>query len=128
MTDKKIYSPGYNRCVFLRAQINETNNILDLTNRAPGILERLNRGKKFPKDSIDLAKSVGVDLNQDGTPTQYTRVDLQGFITSKRHNLELLKSNQSELDNLINENNFPRQDSSGITGDSEPMDWMDPDG
>ena len=120
----------YRRAVFLRKNINDLNNILGLTDMAPGILARLERGEKFPADARNLANRVGIDLNKDGTPTANTRVELEGFIASRGENLEQKNREETELERLIAEtrNHIPWQDSSDITGDTEPMDFMDPDG
>lgn len=126
--EKENYSPEYKRCIQLRKSITDTNDVLGLTKRAPDILARLGRGEKFPAESMQLAKKVGVDVNKDGTPTPYTGAQLQGFIDNKKENKEGLKETEAELWKLITEKNLPRQDSSDITSDIELFDLFDPDG
>lgn len=126
--EKENYSPEYKRCMELRRNITETNDILGLTKRAPEILARLGRGEKFPAESMQLAKKIGVEINQDGTATAYTSVQLQGFIDNKKENKKGLKEIEAELWKLISEKNLPRQDSSDVTNDMEPFDPFDPDG
>lgn len=53
---------------------------------------------------------------------------MQELIALKRENMKDLKKEKIELKKLIEEDNLPKQDSSDITGDTEPMDFMDPDG
>lgn len=125
---RENYSPEYRRCMELRESIVDTTNVLGLTNKAPDILARLARGEKFPADSLELATKLGVDVNKDGTPTPYTSAQLEGFIADKEETEKGLSESQTELQKLIDEKKFPRQDSSDVTNDTEPFDPFDPDG
>ena len=46
----------------LSKDMREEYNIMDLTDRAPAILDKLNRGEKTPDSFLVLAKKVGIDL------------------------------------------------------------------
>lgn len=122
------YSPEYRRCMDLRMLIVETNDVLSLANKAPDILTRLARGEKFPAESLELANKLSLSVNKDGTPTAYTSGELEGFIADKGETEKCLRESQAELQKLIDEKRFPRQDSSDVTNDTEPFDPFDPDG
>lgn len=124
---KENYSPEYKRCIDLRILITETKDVLALTRKAPDILGTLARGEKFPSDSLELAIKIGLSVNKDGTPTAYTSDQLEGFIADKRETKKGLKESEAELQKLIDEKKFPRQDSSDVTNDTEPFDPFDPD-
>lgn len=109
------------KCVDLRRNCVEFEHILELTKRAPRIIDEINRGRPLSEEDMHAAKRVSVPFDQYGRPDAEI---LQAFIENKSENREEFKKVKSELDRLI-KGDF--QDSSDVTSDSEPFDPFDPD-
>jgi len=80
--------PIAQRCVDLRRTCVEYEHILELTKRAPRIIDEINRGRELSQEDKDAAKRVSVPFDQHDRPD--TDI-LQGFIENKSDNKEKLK-------------------------------------
>jgi len=69
--------PIAQKCVRLRSTCVQYDHILELTKRAPRIIDEINRGRELSQEDKDAAKRVSVPFDQHDRPD--TDI-LQGFI------------------------------------------------
>ena len=123
--------PAVQACVELRERAVQYERLLDLTNRAPRIIDKIDEGKNLSTWDKSLAKDIGIEFDENGRPEAAAKNILQQLANdseSKRENEKELKRTQSQLEGLIKAGKSDYQDSSDITSDCDPFDPFDPDG
>lgn len=122
------------------AKIKQHKDILDLTNKVPSILEKMKNEQKLSEQELGLVKEFGISVSEDQKFERHAEEILQRLHCdeeSRREHERYFLEAKAERDRIVRESNQSSnerpsnsdfQDSSDITGETEPFDPLDLDG
>ena len=121
-------------------KIKQHKDVLDLTNKVPSILQKMKNGEKLSEQELGLVKEFGIYVSEDQKFERHAEEILKRLHCdeeSKREHVRYFLEAKAERDRIVRESNQSSnerpsnsdfQDSSDITGETEPFDPLDLEG